>query len=90
MKSLRVPSKSFRGGLQREKSTRKNMTTGGASCPRHVEPAVARGSHVPNDVSLWSGVVSSPENSQQFADWYTYSHVIHGTALYLILWLVAP
>jgi hypothetical protein len=41
-------------------------------------------------VRFWSGSVSGPENSQQIADWYTFSHIIHGIAFYLILWLVAP
>jgi uncharacterized membrane protein YjdF len=41
------------------------------------------------DIRLWAGDVHSPDNSQQIADWYSPSHVIHGFLFFLVLqWLL--
>jgi hypothetical protein len=41
-------------------------------------------------VKLWEGAVLSVGASQQFTDWYSFSHVVHGFIFYLLFWLLFP
>lgn len=41
-------------------------------------------------ILLWVNDPFSPEMSQQLADWYSFSHIIHGFVFFGILRLVAP
>ena len=40
-------------------------------------------------VELWVGARDSPKTSQMLADWYSFSHIVHGLLFYAALWLVA-
>jgi len=39
-------------------------------------------------IKLWHGGRADAELSQHIADWYTYSHVLHGVIFYWVLWAV--
>ena len=40
-------------------------------------------------VELWVGSRDSPKTSQMLADWYSFSHLVHGLLFYAALWLIA-
>jgi len=40
-------------------------------------------------VDLWVAGRDSPKTSQMLADWYSFSHIVHGLLFYAALWLVA-
>ena len=40
-------------------------------------------------VDLWVGQRDSAKTSQMLADWYSFSHVVHGLLFYAALWLLA-
>jgi hypothetical protein len=40
-------------------------------------------------IDLWVAVRDSPKTSQMLADWYSFSHIVHGLLFYAALWLVA-
>lgn len=41
-------------------------------------------------IRLWQNAVPSAENSQQIADWYTPSHIVHGLIFFALLRWAAP
>ena len=40
-------------------------------------------------IELWVGQRDSPRTSQMLADWYSFSHIVHGLLFYAVLWLLA-
>jgi hypothetical protein len=58
----------------------------GAALLAFGRPVICECGHV----SLWYGNPSGPETSQQFTDWYTWTHLLHGFLLYLLLGWIAP
>src|SRR5436190_10147934 len=50
------------------------------------QPLIAAGGRV----LLWVGDPRSADTSQQLADWYSFSHIIHGFVFFGVLRLLAP
>jgi len=42
------------------------------------------------EFKVWSGRVCSAENSQQFLDPYSFTHLLHGIAFFILLKLILP
>ena len=40
-------------------------------------------------IEMWVGSRDSPRTSQMLADWYSFSHIVHGLLFYAALWLAA-
>jgi len=40
-------------------------------------------------IDLWVGQRDNPKTSQMLADWYSFSHIVHGLLFYAGMWLVA-
>ncbi|MCL6729294.1 DUF2585 domain-containing protein [Sphingomonas sp. SE220] len=41
-------------------------------------------------IDLWVAGRDSPRTSQMLADWYSFSHIVHGFLFFAVLWLIAP
>ena len=41
-------------------------------------------------IDLWVNESNSSRTSQMLADWYSFSHIVHGLLFYAALWLLVP